>query len=80
LQPGLVGLGEEQVVAAPRHDGRAGVALAEQGVADDEAAPDRQQAQRLPGGLVLVGLGIDLHLDQDGFDQRGVGSDQVLSG
>src|SRR5262245_66458134 len=56
LQAGLVLLDQEQVVAPPLDDLRAEVALAEQGVADDDAALDRQDAQQLQGGLVLVGL------------------------
>src|SRR5262249_38059911 len=50
-QPGLVGLGEEEVVPPSGEDGRADVALAEQGVAGDDAAPDRQDAQQLQGRL-----------------------------
>ena len=60
----LVVLHREDVVAAGRKDRRADVTLAKQRVAGNDVAPDREQAQQLEGGLVLVGLGIDAHLDE----------------
>ena len=80
LQARLILLDKEEVVAPLRDDLLAEVALAEDGVAGDDAALDRQDAQQFQGGLVLVGLGIDFDLHEDGFDQRGVGGDQVLAG
>ena len=61
-------------------DLRAQVALAEHGVAEDDLPLDRQDAQQFQGGLVLVGLGIDLDLGEDGLVLVGIGGDQVLTG
>src|SRR5262249_54990893 len=54
----LVVLDGQDVIAAAGDDLGAEVALAEEGVASDDAAPQRQDAQQLQSGLVLVGLGI----------------------
>jgi hypothetical protein len=78
-QAGLVVLDEEQVIALLGDDGRADIALTEQGVPGDDAALDRQDAQQFQRRLVFVGLGIDADLHQDRVDQRGVGGDQVLA-
>jgi hypothetical protein len=80
LQAQLVPLDREQVVAALLDDLRAQVALAEQRVAEEDPPRDRQDAQQLQGGLVLVGLGIDLDLGEDGLVPVGIGGDQVLTG
>src|SRR4051812_44841255 len=79
-QAELVVLGEEEVVPSPVDDLVADVTLAEQGVAGDDTAFQGQNAQKLQGGLVLVGLGIDLDLGQHGLAMRGVGGHEVLPG
>jgi len=79
-QPGLVVLDEEEIIALLRDNRRAHVALAEHGIPDDNTALDRQDAQQFERGLVFIGLGIDFDLDQNRFDERGVGSDQMLAG
>jgi hypothetical protein len=61
-------------------DRRTNIALAKQGVADEQVAPHRQDAQQLQGGLVLIGLGIDAQLGQHGLGLRPIGRNQVLSG
>jgi len=76
----LVVLDGQDVIAAAGDDLGAEVALAEEGVASDDAAPQRQDAQQLQSGLVLVGLGIDAHLGQDGLGVGGIGSNEVLAG
>ena len=80
VQARLVVLDEEDVVAPLLDDLLAEVALTEDGVADDDPIPNGQQSQQFQGRLVLVGLGIDAHLNEDRFDQRRVGGDQMLSG
>src|SRR5205823_6100179 len=80
LQPQLVAFDCEQVVATFLDDLGAQVALAEQRVAEDDLPLDWQDAQQLQGGLVLVGLGIDLDLGEDGLVLVGIGGDQVLTG
>ena len=80
LQSGLVGLGEEEIIALLLDDLGADVTLAEDGIAKDDASLDRQNAEQFEGGFVLVGLGIDPYLDKDSFDERGVGGDEVLAG
>jgi hypothetical protein len=77
-QPGLVVLGEEEVVALAVDHLLAEIALAEHRVAGDDAALDRQDAQQLEGGLVIVGLGVHPDLSQDGLGVLAVGGDEVL--
>jgi len=76
----LVVLDEEEIIALLRDDRRAHVALAKHGIPDDDTALHRQDAQQFESGLMFIGLGIDFDLDQDRFDERGVGGDQMLAG
>jgi hypothetical protein len=76
----LVGLDEEQVIALLADNLGTDVALTEHSIAQDDAALDGQNAQQFQSRLVLVGLGVDFDLAEDGFDEGGVGGDQVLSG
>ena len=76
----LVVLDREDIVAAVGDDLLAQVALAEDGVAGNDAALDRQNAQQLLGRLVFVGLGIDAHLRQHGACCGSVGGDEVMAG
>ena len=80
LAPGWIVTVPAQIFAAPADDPGADVPLAEDGIAGDDAAPQREDAQQLQGRLVLVGLGINPHLGQDGLGGRGVGGHQVLAG
>jgi hypothetical protein len=80
VQLGLVVFDGEHVVAAPRQHSRADVLLAEHGVAGDDLAFQRQDAQQFQGGLVLIGLGIDAQLADDGSYLGGVGRQQVNAG
>jgi hypothetical protein len=76
----LVVLDEQDVVAAPRYDLGADVPLAEQSIPDEDPAGQRQDAQQLQGGLVLVGLAIDADLGEDRLGVRGIDRDEVLAG
>src|SRR5262245_13199676 len=76
----LVVLHRQDIIAAPVDDGRADIAMGEQGIAGDDLAADRQHPQQLQRRLVLVGLGIDPQLGQDRLDLRGIGGDQVDPG
>jgi hypothetical protein len=78
LQAQLVALDREQVVAALRDDLLAHVTLAEHGIAEDDAALDRQDAQQFESGLVLVALGIDAQLGQHRLVLMGVGGHEML--
>jgi hypothetical protein len=76
----LIVLDREDIIAAVVEDLLAKVALAEDGVAGDDAAAHGQNAQQLQGRFVFVGLGIDAHLRQHGGGTDGVGGDQVMAG
>src|SRR5262249_13195209 len=76
----LIFLDPEDGVAPPINDLLAEVALAEEGVACDDAASDGHNAQQLQGRLVFVGLGIDPHLRQHGGGLDGVSGDEVMAG
>jgi hypothetical protein len=80
VQLGLVVFDGEHVVAAARPHCFADVLVAEQGVAGDHLALQGQDAQQFEGGLVLIGLGIDAQLAEDGGDLGGVGRQQVNAG
>lgn len=55
------------------------VPLTEQGVAQNDAALDRQDAQQLQGGLVFVGLGVHAYLGENGFLFMSVGRHEVVA-
>ena len=76
----LVVLDDAKVVATAVDALLAEVTLAEGGVARDNAAPPRQDAQPFQGGLVLVGLGINAQLGQDGGGGGRGGGDKVVAG
>src|SRR5262245_50106603 len=78
-QRGLVVLDREDVVPTSRHDRRAAVPLAEEGVAREDVACHGQEAQQFQGSLVLVGLGISAELGQNGLGFATVGGDQGLA-
>jgi hypothetical protein len=80
LQAQLVTLDREQVVAALLDDLRTQVTLAKHRVAEDDPALDRQDARQFQGRLVLVRLGINPDLGEDGLMLVRVGGDQVLAG
>jgi hypothetical protein len=80
LQSPLVALDRKQVVAALLDDLRAQVALAKHRIAQDDAALDGQDAQQFQSGLVLVGLGIDPDLGEDGVVLMRVGGHEVVPG
>ena len=73
----LVVLDREEVVPTLADDLRADVLLAEHRVAGDDPALQRQHAEQLQGGLVLVGRGLDAQLGEHGPGGRGVGGQQV---
>lgn len=75
LQAGLVVLDEEDIVPALLDHRLADLPLAEQGIAGDDPAADRQDPQQLQGRLMLISLGIDADLGQDRLHQRGIGGD-----
>jgi hypothetical protein len=79
-QTRLVVLDDEDVVALALDDLLGHVALAEHGVAGEDAAPQGQDAQQLERGLVFVGLGINSQLGQDGLGGGRVGGDEVVAG
>jgi hypothetical protein len=56
------------------------VALAEPGIPGDDLALQGQDTQKLQCGLVLVGLGVDTDLRDDGGDVRGVGAQEMDAG
>jgi hypothetical protein len=56
------------------------IPLAKHGVAGDDLAPHGQHAQKLQGGFVLIGLGIDAELGDHGADARRIGGQQVDAG
>lgn len=76
----LIVLDREDIVAALVEDLPAQVALAEEGVAREDAAADGHNPQQLQGRFVFVGLGIDPHLRQHGGGRDGVSGDEVLAG
>ena len=67
-------------LAALLDDFLAHVALAEHGIAEDDAALDGQDAQQFEGGLMLVGLGIDTNLGEDGLVLMREGRHEVVAG
>ena len=79
FQPQLVALDREQVVAPLLDNLGTHVPLTEQGVAQNDAALDRQDAQQLQGGLVFVGLGVHAYLGENGFLFMSVGRHEVVA-
>lgn len=75
----LVVLSEQQVVAAPVDHLLGQVTLAGGGIAGDDLALQRQDAEQFEGGLVFVGPGIDSDLAQDGLGLGGVGGDVFMA-
>ena len=80
LEPRLVSLGDEDIIAAPVYDLFGQVALAKHGVADHDLPTHGNQTEQLEGGLVFVGFAIDANLSEDGGHGRGIGGDEVLTG
>jgi len=81
LQDGrLILLDRDDIVAPAVYDFFAEIPLAKHGVARDDLAAYRQDAQQFQGGFVFVGAGINPHLRDHCRDVRRVGRQQVHAG
>jgi hypothetical protein len=75
----LVTLDHEQVIAPLLDDLRAQVALAEHGIAQNNMASERQDAQQFQRGFMLVGLGVNADLGENRLMLMSVGGNEMVT-
>lgn len=79
LQAQLIAFDREEVVPFTLDYLRTQVTLAEHGIAKDDMALDRQNAEQFESGLVFVGLGIHPYLPEDSPLLMGKSGHQVVA-
>jgi hypothetical protein len=76
----LILFDRDDIVAPAVDDFCAEIPLAKHGIAGDDLAAHRQNAQQFQGGFVFIGAGVNPHLRDHRRDVRRVGRQQVDAG